>query len=191
QEVYDHNLLNEEIEKKSAGHKYVPYMLATSAVSLIQTTTALVAGEPFEGKSYPAALNASVSAIMANASCDPSKCTLKAGESLFNCTLNFFIESFNHSKSFETAAWINSDTANQLYQIGGVNMIASSLILGFNLFQAWNEAKVTKSINPLTVVACCFSAFIFLNGLIQAYYGATLPYEGDLLREWKQCEVIS
>lgn len=192
QKAYEKGLLKEEAEK-SAGHKYVPFMLATGAVSLIQTTTSLVAGSSFENldPSYPAALNASVSTIMTNASCDPSRCAAKIGETLFNCTLNYFFESFKQSKEFNAAAWINSDTASALYQIGGVNMIASSLILGFNVFQALSEVKTTKVINPATVAACCFAAIMFLNGLVEVYYGSKLPFEENTLRQWKNCEVIS
>ncbi len=195
QEAYDRGILNEEGEK-SAGHKYVPFMLATGAVSLIQTTTGLIAGSPYPvasdgGQSYPAVLNSTVSAIMRDKSCAASGCAAKIGESLFNCTLNFFVETFTHSNNFNVATWINSDVAKQLYQIGGVNMVASGLILGLNFFQAWNEVKVTKTVNPVTVMACCFAAFMFLNGLVQVYYGTSLPYEENVLREWKKCEVIS
>lgn len=192
QAAYDRSLLDEG--EQSAGHKYVPFMLATGTASLIQTMTGAVAGSPYPtntDQSYPVLLNSTVSNITDSSPCMASSCAAKVGESIFNCTLNFFVESFNSSTNFNVATWINSDVARQLYQIGGVNMVASGLILGFNLFQVWNEHKVTKTVNPIAIVACCGAAFMFLYGVIQVYAGTSSPFEENVLREWKNCEVIS
>jgi len=193
--VYDAHLLNDD-QTESAGHKYVPYMLATGTVTLIQTVTGLVSSSPYAeptagNPAYDAAVNQTVSIIMNGKPCMASECAIKVGETAFNCTLNFFVETFKNNVDFNAAAWINSDVANQLYQIGGVNLVASGLGFGFALVQFLNECKVTKRVNPFSCVALTGAAFYFIYGLIQIISTASIPYENQIHKSWDKCEQIS
>lgn len=186
QQAYNRSVMNEE---KSAAHKYVPFMIASGSISLIQTMTGALAS-PSINPAYKIELNTAVASIMNNQSCSV-QCAAKAGQSILSCTMNYFAEAFQSSEYFNVATWIQSDAASQLFQLGGVNLISSALLVGFAYFQMKTEMKVTGVINPLSILMMYSAAMMFVYGLVQGINGAILPYESDLTLKWKNCEVIS